>query len=115
MVLSPSSASMKKLSIDTEGASRLRRDGLAQLLAEQVRPLIRRERHSLPEIGRRDLRRRRCDDTLDRRPQTDLVRPSLDARKLCNADVQVSNLLYPRSEEHTSEPQSLMRISYAGF
>src|SRR3546814_12460965 len=50
MALSPR---LKKLSIDTEGASRLRRDGLAQFLAEQVRPLIRRERPSLPEIGRR--------------------------------------------------------------
>src|SRR3546814_18541605 len=47
MVLSPSSASMKKLSIDTEGASRLRRDGLAQLLAEQ-------------EIGRAACRDRVC-------------------------------------------------------
>src|SRR3546814_6033175 len=55
----------------------------------------------------------------DRRPVDDIValRPIFAADILINADIAVlhENLVGKRSEEHTSELQSLMRISYAVF
>src|SRR3546814_11094125 len=36
-------------------------------------------------------------------------------RNSCNAALKASSLVFERSEEHTSELQSLMRISYAVF
>src|SRR3546814_4792813 len=41
--------------------------------------------------------------------------PSLNARKVCTPVLQQVAAASPRSEEHTSELQSLMRISYAVF
>src|SRR3546814_10566236 len=41
--------------------------------------------------------------------------PDQHARALASARTNVVGVLIPRSEEHTSELQSLMRISYAVF
>src|SRR3546814_2085804 len=49
------------------------------------------------------------------RPPCDPVQVSLPDSPPQDADGQGKNPLRPRSEEHTSELQSLMRISYAVF
>src|SRR3546814_1649162 len=48
-------------------------------------------------------------------PQFHIPRPALPGRPVKTAAVRPGNVTRPRSEEHTSELQSLMRISYAVF
>src|SRR3546814_15174129 len=53
--------------------------------------------------------------TVDTMIATILRQAPTDARASVAAWRQISDILAQRSEEHTSEPQSLMRISYAVF
>src|SRR3546814_10207313 len=49
------------------------------------------------------------------RPGPDRLSASVDPLSICSAQPAADHLAHPRSEEHTSELQSLMRISYAVF
>src|SRR3546814_8147203 len=69
--------------------------------------------HSIP-CGRRGLGYRQFDDCRRRGRLSDEFRRNLD--RICNRCCVGAALQHiPRSEEHTSELQSLMRTSYAVF
>src|SRR3546814_5818102 len=54
-------------------------------------------------------------DTIDNTVHLAMVKGNLDATTPTLIRVHLRNTLQDRSEEHTSELQSLMRISYAVF
>src|SRR3546814_1965800 len=88
-------------------------------------PQLARERPELPHLRQRRLHQRERDPEAVRRLQRHGVGGGGDLR-LANQDMQFAGTrskrllvamkrLDVRSEEHTSELQSLMRTSYAGF
>src|SRR3546814_3665419 len=78
-------------------------------LAVEIEPA----RHILFIVGVQLHARLHAPEKIGRKREIAFGRPSV--AHLANARIDAENLLNDRSEEHTSELKSLMRISYAAF
>src|SRR3546814_3434508 len=65
--------------------------------------------------GASDLRAKACPSTVGTASRAEPALPGAIMSKFIASATLVAMLCLPRSEEHTSELQSLMRISYAVF
>src|SRR3546814_8926033 len=90
--------------LDVSAASQLPREDLTRQIGEIVREIVLDEKLNLNSPEQQAIVDIMLDDMLGLGPLEPLL-----------ADDLVTDIMVNRSEEHTSELQSLMRISYAVF